>query len=563
MALTKAHNRMIADASFSVKDYGAVGDGVADDTAAIQAADTAAAAVDGVVFFPIGDYKTTSTIQPSFGVAWIGENARQEGTNGVRIIPTSAVSRAIAVIERDSIQIKNILLDMENMSARQAYTASTISFDAATNTINDSANGLAVFERGELIQITSGATNLPYIIKDVSAGTITVHSLSATAAAGSSVTITAGACGFWGNGYRRCIFDNFNIQLGSAGKGWVGFNGHDGLRSTYYNRHVSCSIKPDAGINDGVLWALSSTQESALTGLTSNYFEVCIAQGADYGWFFGGSGAGVIMMNCHGESANTLGLWVADTASANNTAVKCFGGEWSDVDAGKAGALHMIGSVVNGTVGSNVLDEYYGRFLNQPVQLNRVQVDDDEITTTATNLPLQINPNGTGGVLVRTAGAAISRTNAIHGGGLEVYRATATTTADVFEVYSDVGGSETQILTVEADGDVFNATGSYGTISDINLKQDIVNAASQWDDIKAIDVVNYRLKRLGSDGPIYIGVIAQQLEANGMLGLVSTNEETGQKGVKYSILYMKAVKALQEAMDRIEQLEARVAALEP
>ena len=34
------------------------------------------------------------------------------------------------------------------------------------------------------------------------------------------------------------------------------------------------------------------------------------------------------------------------------------------------------------------------------------------------------------------------------------------------------------------------------------------------------------------------------------------------KGVKYSILYMKAVKALQEAMTRIETLEAKVAALE-
>jgi chaperonin cofactor prefoldin len=34
------------------------------------------------------------------------------------------------------------------------------------------------------------------------------------------------------------------------------------------------------------------------------------------------------------------------------------------------------------------------------------------------------------------------------------------------------------------------------------------------------------------------------------------------KQVNYSILYMKAVKALQEAMDRIEQLEARVATLE-
>jgi hypothetical protein len=34
------------------------------------------------------------------------------------------------------------------------------------------------------------------------------------------------------------------------------------------------------------------------------------------------------------------------------------------------------------------------------------------------------------------------------------------------------------------------------------------------------------------------------------------------KSVKYSVLYMKAVKALQEAMDRIETLEAKVTALE-
>ena len=34
------------------------------------------------------------------------------------------------------------------------------------------------------------------------------------------------------------------------------------------------------------------------------------------------------------------------------------------------------------------------------------------------------------------------------------------------------------------------------------------------------------------------------------------------KAVKYSILYLKAVKALQEAMTRIETLESKVAALE-
>ena len=43
-----------------------------------------------------------------------------------------------------------------------------------------------------------------------------------------------------------------------------------------------------------------------------------------------------------------------------------------------------------------------------------------------------------------------------------------------------------------------------------------------------------------------------------------TSEDLGTttKNVKYSILYMKSVKALQEAMARIETLEAKVASLE-
>ena len=39
-------------------------------------------------------------------------------------------------------------------------------------------------------------------------------------------------------------------------------------------------------------------------------------------------------------------------------------------------------------------------------------------------------------------------------------------------------------------------------------------------------------------------------------------EKTLVKSVKYSVLYMKAIKALQEAMTRIETLEAKVAKLE-
>ena len=64
MALTKAHNRMIADAAVNVKDFGAVGDGVADDTAAIQAAFNYLG-TSGVVFFPAGQYLTTSEVTAS------------------------------------------------------------------------------------------------------------------------------------------------------------------------------------------------------------------------------------------------------------------------------------------------------------------------------------------------------------------------------------------------------------------------------------------------------------------------------------------------------------------
>jgi hypothetical protein len=50
--------------SISVKDFGAVGDGVTDDTAAIQAAINALTA-GGVVNFPLGIYRTTATISIS------------------------------------------------------------------------------------------------------------------------------------------------------------------------------------------------------------------------------------------------------------------------------------------------------------------------------------------------------------------------------------------------------------------------------------------------------------------------------------------------------------------
>jgi hypothetical protein len=124
---------------------------------------------------------------------------------------------------------------------------------------------------------------------------------------------------------------------------------------------------------------------------------------------------------------------------------------------------------------------------------------------------------------------------------------------------------------VFTNGNVQNSNNSYGAISDIKLKESIVDANSQWDDLKALQVRNYNFKsETGYDTHTQIGLIAQEVELVSP-GLVSETPDrdaegndlgTVTKSVNYSVLYMKAVKALQEAMERIETLEAKVAALE-
>jgi chaperonin cofactor prefoldin len=126
---------------------------------------------------------------------------------------------------------------------------------------------------------------------------------------------------------------------------------------------------------------------------------------------------------------------------------------------------------------------------------------------------------------------------------------------------ASIGGTagEAKIM---GDGDLENTNNRYTGISDIKLKQNVEDSSSQWDDIKSIQVRKYEL--IASPERKHIGVVAQEIEQV-CPGLVIEREDgNGEtyKSVAYSVLYMKAVKALQEAMERIETLETKVAALE-
>ena len=129
-------------------------------------------------------------------------------------------------------------------------------------------------------------------------------------------------------------------------------------------------------------------------------------------------------------------------------------------------------------------------------------------------------------------------------------------------------GNGTVSFRVSTNGNVQNTNNSYGAISDIKLKENIVDASSQWDDLKALQVRNYNFKE--GQTHTQIGLVAQEAELVSP-GLVSESPDRDEEGndlgtvtksVNYSVLYMKAVKALQEAMERIETLETANASLE-
>ena len=131
---------------------------------------------------------------------------------------------------------------------------------------------------------------------------------------------------------------------------------------------------------------------------------------------------------------------------------------------------------------------------------------------------------------------------------------------------------------VWSSGAIENPTGSVGTISDVKLKENIIDAPSQWDDIKAVKFRKFNFKEeTGHETHTQLGVVAQEIELISP-GLVYESPDqdvegkdlgTTTKSVKTSILTMKSLVALQEAMKRIETLEtqnadllARVTALE-
>ena len=239
------------------------------------------------------------------------------------------------------------------------------------------------------------------------------------------------------------------------------------------------------------------------------------------------------------DSSGNLGIGTSGSLSnkltVNGNQVMLANGELKFADAGNS----LVSTIKNqGASGTSML-----AFLTGSTPTERMRIT-------------QNGELAVGGTTNTSAATVYSESTGV---ALAAYRKSSTTTVAVATFRSDHNASDTVVARIDVDGDLKNYTGSYGSISDARMKNSITDANSQWDDIKNLRVRNYKMNGLDD---VHLGVVAQELIEDGMSGLVKHDSEEDQYSVKYSILYMKAVKALQEAMTRIETLEAQVTALQ-
>ena len=251
-----------------------------------------------------------------------------------------------------------------------------------------------------------------------------------------------------------------------------------------------------------------------------------------------------------------------------------------NVNSGAAGGI-IIGKTRGTSVGSNTVVQngdslgqisFQGADGSEMVEAAKVAAEIDS-TPGANDMPgrlvFQTTGDGSSGSTERMRINSNGLTSVF--GATESLRVRTVLTSSSSSIVIRLQSGATDIATggstrfqVLANGNVQNTNNSYGAISDQKLKENIVDANSQWDDLKAIQVRNYNF--IEGQTHTQIGVVAQEVETVSP-GLVSESPDidddgndlgTVTKSVNYSVLYMKAVKALQEAQTRIESLEARL-----
>ena len=170
--------------------------------------------------------------------------------------------------------------------------------------------------------------------------------------------------------------------------------------------------------------------------------------------------------------------------------------------------------------------------------------------------------DSSGNLLVGTTivqqGGRLSIANTVNNVCVGLY---ASGTGNTTGTYLNCGDDFAVRFRVYTNGNAQNANNSYGSTSDIKLKENIVDATPKLENLNQVRIVNYNL--IG-DTQKQIGVIAQELEQV-FPGMVEESPDrdaqgndlgTTTKSVKYSVFVPMLIKAIQELKAEFDAYKA-------
>ena len=148
MSLTKAHSRMVAGSAINVIDFGAVGDGVTDDTTAFKAALVYASANNLSFFTPNLSFVVSDTLTLPQGLFWQSDNSQ------ILFVGSNTTDPCVYVTE-DDVTISGLLrIDMSDVSGGVGTRAPVV-----VGNIFTSASGPKNFTF-DVLYFSGGHTNM-------------------------------------------------------------------------------------------------------------------------------------------------------------------------------------------------------------------------------------------------------------------------------------------------------------------------------------------------------------------------------------------------------------------
>jgi len=257
-----------------------------------------------------------------------------------------------------------------------------------------------------------------------------------------------------------------------------------------------------------------------------------------------------VKLHVVGDNASNRGQLSLQTSSASNFSQITFYNQ-------STFSAQIYQSYSDNTFNINNVQNAAITFLTNSAERMRIDSSGNLLvgqTARTTTEKFGVTQSDVGSSVARFYASSASYTNDIV--QISCARSGATTEYNAFTVSDN---NTTLKMLIRPNGNLLNANNSYGSLSDISLKENIVDATPKLDGLMQVKVRNYNLKD-DVNKTKQIGVVAQELETV-FPGMIETDGD-GIKAVKYSVFVPMLLKAIQEQQALITSLTARIAALE-